>query len=79
MQELNTKITKGKGDHEQDLLKAKIESNALKNEVIKLKAQVNVKDDKKIINLKAKVASTKMEFDNINNDNIVMHQIIKNL
>lgn len=49
----------------------------LEKEITKLKAQVNLEFDKKIINLKAKETSSKSTYDNMNNDNMVMHQVIK--
>lgn len=75
--ELMMKIVKTKGEHDQALQVAKIESDKLKKEIEKLKAQVNIEDDKNIFVLEAKVATTKKAYDNVNNDNVALHKIIK--
>lgn len=77
--ELTAKIMKIKGEHDHDLLKANTKSDVLKKEIIKLKAQVNLEANKKIVDLEAKVVLAKTAYDNVNNDNVVMHQVIKDL
>lgn len=55
----------------------KSDSIALKGEVDKLKAQVNVEVEKKIIELEAKVELEKMAYENLNKDNVTLHKVIK--
>lgn len=74
---LMTKIVKIKGDYVVALQEPKSESVAMKDEIDKLKAQVIIKADKKIIRLEAKIASTKMTYDNLRKYHTSLHQIMK--
>lgn len=67
-----------KGEHDQSLQSAKVDSNALKKEIKKLKTQVDVEAKKKIAKMEKANRVAKSTYDNVNNDNITMHQIIKN-
>lgn len=75
--DLIAKIIKIKGEHDQILQLAKSEFITLKKEIEKLKTQVNVQADKKITELEAKVALAKKAYDNMNDDNVVLHKVIK--
>lgn len=77
--ELNNKIMKIKGEHDQDIQNENIESDALKIERKKLKAQVDKEVNKMITAIEVKLAFAKSTYDNMNNNNIIMHQIIKDL
>lgn len=66
-----------KGEHDQNLLNVKTKFDTLNKEIIKLKAYVNVDINKEIIAMESMLAFGKVAYDNVNNDNISMHQIIK--
>lgn len=74
---INVKIVKMKGEHDEDLQNAKIESNALKKEIDKLKAQSDIEAKENINEMEGTLEATKLDFHNVNNDNMNLLKIIK--
>lgn len=74
---MNARVVKIKGEHDQNIQNTKNDSNALKQEIQTLKAQSDAEDEEKIMELKGKLMANKSAYDNVNNGNVTMHQIIK--